>query len=1432
MKQIAKQMMNTKFNKQTPACLGRGRKAVPHRLKKVVRTLAAGLVMSAALVGTGTAQAQFVRSDFTATVKLPNAEYIESTVDMRVKVLGGEVALERTWRNGRWYLNSSWANLRFIADPLGSSVQTIDRAGTLYTRSGTTDVYAFSDIQAYIRKTDTGWRWYDRDGNWITYDSAGRMTGYGDHNGVQVSFELDGEGRRVGVKDHHGQTIYTLNYDANERLVQAQDANGRTVLYTWQGDRLLTVTDVLGHEWHYGYDGNGQLNQRTEPDGGIIRIGYASSVPAADPAMVSGKNAAGLQQSAVANTGTQTQGEQVARVGTYTDKTGAVTLWNTDYNRVVREYAITMEDPLGVQTTSRYNIEGKLISRSVNGELQVTMERDGDYQTKTIDARRLTTTVQYNRANNPLKIIRPDGAVETFEYDDNLNKPTRYTDALGQVTIFAYDSNGNLLQSVEAAGTPEQRTGAWVYDAYGQPTQFTLRQGNDTIELHLAYDPNGNVSTLTDGKGYNYHFGYNTLGQLISATNPLNHSWMYTYNAAGHPLSSTDPLGHVTRYETDALGRVTQATDARGNTSTYTYVFNATGTTITQTNALGQSVSYQYDITGKLVSTTLPSGLTSRVAYDNQGRLHRMTDAAGNETAIEYGAAGSGLDGMVVGVIYPTYRETYKYNALGLPTQVSQVLGTEPGTGNNATVLTYRTGYDAMGQTVSMTDAMGRTAQTEYDALGNPILYTDVLGGQTLQAWNLTGQVTRVTDANGNTHQFEYDANGNLTQETIPMGQATRYSYDAANQLTQMVDAAGNTTAYAYDAAGRLVQKSYTVLGEAQPQQAISYQYNEADQLIEVVQSGSTNSHHVYARDELGRITQEQITYGQGSDAFTLTLGYSYTADGELQRLTYPDGSVQSHAYENGQLQTVTLPNELSMVWNGYEWLRPTQVNYPGTEQTLSYDPLQRMQNIDIQAGQNTLMSRGYTYDAAGNIIQRQTEEGEFTYGYDQLDQLIQAVPPQNLQNKLPVEGYAYDAVHNRIGSSQQAGAWEYNANNQLMQYGSGSAQVSYTYTETGHIATATQAGQITTYHYDASDRLVSISKNGVEIASYQYDPFGRRISKTVNGQTTYYLYTDEGLIAEIDDQGNMLVAYGWQPGSMYGTAPLWQVNLSSNNLQTAEFHYLHTDHLGTVQMATNGNGEITWKAQSEAFGRTLLNEQNQITMNLRFPGQYFDQETGIHYNYFRDYSPQIGRYIQRDPIGLNAGVNVYSYVLNTPLKFYDPEGKLNPAAVVGWGISGISGGYAGYVAGQMNNSVNSSVVPTYPGLVALPRDREEAQRWQDREYAQGCRDRTGALVNRNTLREANRVTDIARVVEGQMEAIEDQRRYHDECDQKNPYQPKTCEWAVFNLAKAEACLEARKSWVDKWVDFDIRRKGHLNYLEQLRRQINNASNQVQQLCK
>ena len=115
-----------------------------------------------------------------------------------------------------------------------------------------------------------------------------------------------------------------------------------------------------------------------------------------------------------------------------------------------------------------------------------------------------------------------------------------------------------------------------------------------------------------------------------------------------------------------------------------------------------------------------------------------------------------------------------------------------------------------------------------------------------------------------------------------------------------------------------------------------------------------------------------------------------------------------------------------------------------------------------------------------------------------------------------------------------------------------------------------------------------------------------------------------------------MQVAYGWAPDSDWGTSPLWQANLNEGqNLKNASYHYLITDHLGTPQLAINSAGEQSWKITSDAFGNSELDANNQITMNLRFPGQYYDEETGLTYNYFRDYDAKTGRYIQNDPIGL-----------------------------------------------------------------------------------------------------------------------------------------------------------------------------------------------------
>ena len=229
-------------------------------------------------------------------------------------------------------------------------------------------------------------------------------------------------------------------------------------------------------------------------------------------------------------------------------------------------------------------------------------------------------------------------------------------------------------------------------------------------------------------------------------------------------------------------------------------------------------------------------------------------------------------------------------------------------------------------------------------------------------------------------------------------------------------------------------------------------------------------------------------------------------------------------------------------------------------------------------------------------------------YDYDKLSRLTKAEPPPNLQTQLglPVESYSYDPVHNRSSSAHQPGAWVYNADNQLMQWGQGAEQTTLTYTATGHTESETKDNRTRNYAYDAEERLVQVQDDGQTTASYQYDPYGRRIKKTVNGATTYFMYNEQGLLAELNEQGQMKRAYGWRPDGSWGTAPLWQAEPGlTPGLANADYHYLHTDHLGTPQMATNSQGQKTWGAVSEAFGKTTIEPGSQITMNLRFPGQY-----------------------------------------------------------------------------------------------------------------------------------------------------------------------------------------------------------------------------------
>jgi len=155
----------------------------------------------------------------------------------------------------------------------------------------------------------------------------------------------------------------------------------------------------------------------------------------------------------------------------------------------------------------------------------------------------------------------------------------------------------------------------------------------------------------------------------------------------------------------------------------------------------------------------------------------------------------------------------------------------------------------------------------------------------------------------------------------------------------------------------------------------------------------------------------------------------------------------------------------------------------------------------------------------------------------------------------------------------------------------------------------------------------------------------------SVSGTVTYYVYSNEGLIGEYAQGGTVQKTYGWKPGSAWGTNPVFMA-IGANT------YYFHNDHLGTPQKLTDESGKVVWGGSYEAFGKATVDPVSTITNNLRYPGQYFDEETGLHYNWNRYYEPETGRYVSEDPIGFGAGdKNLYRYVRNRPLNGIDPLG-------------------------------------------------------------------------------------------------------------------------------------------------------------------------------
>jgi RHS repeat-associated protein len=565
-------------------------------------------------------------------------------------------------------------------------------------------------------------------------------------------------------------------------------------------------------------------------------------------------------------------------------------------------------------------------------------------------------------------------------------------------------------------------------------------------------------------------------------------------------------------------------------------------------------------------------------------------------------------------------------------------------------------GYDPTGNLSWMRDKEGKLTAYEYDELNRLQKVTDPEGNVTRYAYDVRDNLRFLTDAKNQTTEFRYDRANRLVKEIRPMGQEVSYQYDAAGNLIQKTDAKGQKTEYGYDEAGRLVSTSYYhAAGDPTPVKTVTFAYDNLGNLTSYEDGQTSGTYEYY---DLSRKTLEAVNYGP----FIKSIGYQYYANGAKKSFTTPDGITYTYTYDpNNQISSIGIPGVGQITYNSYQWTRPTLMTLPGgTRKEMTYDPLMRINALAAKdPGGNTVLSYQYGYDKMDNIVNKATEHGSYTYNYDSLYRLAGAVSPA-----LPQESYTYDPVGNRLTSSN-ASDWTYNSNNELQSYNG----VSFQHDLNGNTIQKNDSGAIQNLVYNEEDRLEEVKdESGAIIATYYYDPFGRRLWKDVGGTKTYFMYADEGLIAEFDGSGSQTKAYGYAPNSTWTTNPLFMK-------QGGTYYFYHNDHLGTPQKMTSASGAVVWSAKYESFGKAVIDPASTIENNIRFPGQYYDAETGLHYNYYRDYDPRTGTYLTKDQQDVISGSTKYAYAKLNPFIYIDPFGQKEYVTVSGSFTSGIPTG-------------------------------------------------------------------------------------------------------------------------------------------------------------
>ncbi len=1129
-------------------------------------------------------------------------------------------------------------------------------------------------------------------------------------NGLTYTFEnvagtVNQKARLISIRDRNNNTL-TVAYPAGK--VTITDGLGRVITLTYTGSRISEVNDWTGRKHQYGYDGNNNLTSYKNP---LAAAGKQNPVGYEYYSDTDGININHALKKYTLPRGNSMTFEYYSngRAFRHYNTLGETNTFT--YNDFRRETVQVNER--GFTRRFFFNEFGnpeKIVEEN-GAKREYTYDSSNPYnRLSKKDPEGYLTAYQYDANGNVTQITNPSGTAVQFSYFNSFNQPCKVKDAAGNYTIFKYDTYGNLLQEIKlksGLGATIDPTiyvpvaseiVAWTvngYDAYGN--SLTNRRVRD-FTAQIA-----NPATLT---GPTLEYGYsdtvnNVQGlNLVSITRRGDKNGDGTITSAEYDSTGLvyDSLGRIkngitadwypTAFDYDDVDRVVRGTDGAGNQRDYEYdpngnpaaerlviSYNEQPTLLdsssagfdlsdrkqTRLDSAGNVTAYQYDTAGNVVKIINPDNYSLSFEYDENNRVLKAYDQENNAVTKTLDLSGkprkiTDPNGNVV---------SYEYFDSSKDGRLKKV--TQPKIQSFSSGRAMQYDYDANGNITTVTDipadgSASRTTMTTFDELNRPTRivgpqYSDATYGVirpvTTYNYNTLGNLVRVdagrTDSTGTNPvsdlvatqiTYQYDDFGRKLKETDPLGKFSTFVYDVNNNVTTMTDAKGQVTGYTWDYGHQMRTRTNTA-GNT------TYTRNPLGQ---IVTAGTPEATYSYTYDPAHRLNT--FTDSRGNK----TLTYNYSPGGLLNWMKDSDGNRTDYLYDPvGRLSGIWAAN-LDYVTFGYDpGGRLTEKWFPnGITASYSYNADNSLKQVANRTSSSAIISQhDYIYDGVGNRNSHTekiaTTTTSYSYLYDELNRLTQVSNGTASQQ----ENYGYDPLNNRTIKQVNATApvitaYVYDAANQLKEIRqdsqTGPLLASMLYDYNGNMYQKTEGATTTTLTYDALNRLAQVDKTGIETQTYDYDDQGRRIKKTVGATVNNYLYNGPDIYGEYA---------GWTSASaIYTHGP----NTDDPIIRATESaaQYYHQDGLGSVVALSNNTGGTDGTQRFDVWGNVLAS--TGAIPQYGYTGREPD-ETGLVYYRARYYDPAIGRFTQRDPIGLKGGINPYAYVNGNPVNLVDPTG-------------------------------------------------------------------------------------------------------------------------------------------------------------------------------